>query len=200
MIQYNEKDIKKLKLCLDTLVNQLNHLEPISKKLCNIQNTLKETDNKILYKQYNRAFSSFRKSLDMLMDIETTLLLVTDSNKDSKASQNIVDVEKTETFEDTDFDDYVAEEHEPTATPPKEQPSTNKVSQQPFVCNKEVFTITENGKTREGTEEERLKFKSEFEKSMQILAKDLTEMHKAFDNKFASLNNRANSLFKSLGL
>ena len=199
MIQYNEKDIQKLQLCLDTLVNQLNRLAPIEQKFFNIQSTLKETDNKTLYKQYNRAFSSFRKSLDMLMDIETTLLLITDKDAPT-TSQNIVDVEKTETFEDTDFDEYVAEEHEPTTTPPKEQPPTNTLSQQPFVCNKEVFTITENGKTREGTEEERLKFKSEFEKSMQTLSKDLAEMHKAFDNKFAFLNNRANSLFKSLGL
>ena len=199
MIQYNEKDIQKLQLCLDTLVNQLNRLAPIEEKFFSIQNTLKETENKTLYRQYNRAFSSFRKSLDMLMDIETTLLLITDKDAPT-TSQNIVDVEKTETFEDTDFDEYVAEEHEPTTTPPKEQPPTNTLSQQPFVCNKEVFTITENGKTREGTEEERLKFKSEFEKSMQTLSKDLAEMHKAFDNKFAFLNNRANSLFKSLGL
>ena len=89
MIQYNEKDIQKLQLCLDTLVNQLNRLAPIEEKFFSIQNTLKETENKTLYRQYNRAFSSFRKSLDMLMDIETTLLLITGSNKDSKASQMV---------------------------------------------------------------------------------------------------------------
>ena len=33
MIQYNEKDIQKLQLCLDTLVNQLNRLAPIEEKL-----------------------------------------------------------------------------------------------------------------------------------------------------------------------
>lgn len=186
MINCNEKDIPKLVHCLDTLTTQLDNLAPIEDKFIGLECYLKETDNKALAKQFSRAFSSFRKSIDNLVGVEDMLTSMVGKDK-PLTQQNIINVDKTEIFEDEDFDAYALAD-------------TSSNTTVPTTTTKETFTITENGETREGTEEEKLKFKTEFEKSMASMEKEIANMQKMFTNKFTFLNNRANSLFKSLGV